>query len=205
MHTLVLPARRLTTSDERWAAGLLAEAYAADPLFGPEPNCPAQPNYYLRLVVRYALRTGCVYASPSGQAVAVWLPAEAADFSWQQVLKAGQLAWPLGVGWSRFWRLVGWQHQQDEIRQQVLPLPHHYLLALGVRPGVQRRGEGRALLRASLAALGARYAPCYADVHTLAAVHFGQRLGFEVASYGELPGPGLPVPCWGMVRPAAPV
>ncbi|MCR5887256.1 GNAT family N-acetyltransferase [Hymenobacter sp. J193] len=205
MHTLVLPARRLTLSDERWAAGLLADAYVQDPLYGAVPGELGHPNYYLRLLVRYALRTGCVYASPSGQAVAVWLPAEAAGLSWAQVVKAGQLALPLGVGWSRFWQLVGWQHQQDEMRRRVLPLPHHYLLALGVRPARQHQGEGRALLRASLAALGARYAPCYASVHTLAAVHFGQRLGFGVASYGELTTTKAAVPCWGLIRPAGPV
>jgi ribosomal protein S18 acetylase RimI-like enzyme len=209
MQTLSLPARRLSAADEAWAAALLAEAYAA--AAGPSwadtaAADEARRRAWLRLLLRYALRAGCVYAGPEGHSVAVWLPAEAAGLSWSSLLRAGQLALPLHLGWGPFWELMHWQQRQDELRHRTLPTPHHYLLALGVRPAQQRQGAGRALLRASLAAVGARFLPCYADVHSLPAMRFARQLGFEVAVYDELSAPGARlVPCWGLVRGAGAV
>jgi len=210
MQTLLLPARRLGFPDEEWAALLLAEAYAADPayvaLWGP--NSFEFVLSWMRLLVRYALRVGCLYASPSGQAVAVWVPDQAAPLSWRQLARGGLLGPLLKLGLSTTEHLLNWHRLQDDWRHQTLPVAHHYLLALGVRPADQRRGEGRSLLRATVVAVGGRYLPCYAVAPTLPTVYFGQRLGFEVAAYAEQPALTLApatAPYWALVRPAAAV
>ncbi|UOQ54842.1 GNAT family N-acetyltransferase [Hymenobacter cellulosivorans] len=209
MQTLALPARRLGPPDEEWAAVLLTEAYAADPayqtLWGPDVFEPLL--MWMQLLVRYGLREGCLYTSPGEHAVALWLPDKAVPLSWGQLLRGGQLSLLLKLGGLTLQQLLRWQHTQDAWRYQALPVAHHYLLALGVRPAERGRGEGRNLLRASVAAVGGRYLPCFGQASTLSAVYFGQRLGFEVVAFAEQPALNsldrLPVPSWAMVRPAA--
>lgn len=209
MQTLALPARRLGPPDEEWAAVLLAEAYAADAayqtLWGPHVFEPLLN--WMQLLVRYGLREGCLYTSPTEHAVALWLPDQAAPLSWGQLLRGGQLPLMLKLGGLTLQQLLRWHHTQDAWRHQTLPVAHHYLLALGVRPAERGRGEARNLLRASVAAVGGRYLPCYGHATGLSAVYLGQRLGFEVAAYAEQPALNsldlLPVPSWAMVRPAA--
>ncbi|PJJ58674.1 hypothetical protein [Hymenobacter chitinivorans] len=209
MQTLALPARRLGPPDEEWAAVLLTEAYAADPayqtLWGPDVFEPLLG--WMQLLVRYGLREGCLYTSPGEQAVALWLPDKAAPLSWGQLLRGGQLALLLRLGGLPLQQLLRWHRTQDAWRHQTLPVAHHYLLALGVRPAGQGRGEARNLLRASVAAVGGRYLPCYGLATGLAGVYLGQRLGFEVAAFAEQPALNaldrLLVPSWAMVRPAA--
>jgi ribosomal protein S18 acetylase RimI-like enzyme len=204
MQTLVLPARRLLPADEEWAAALLAEAYATAP--ETLAGTPAlHHRAWLRLLLRYALHAGCVYAGPDDQSVALWLPAEAAALSWGSLLRNGQLALPLHLGWSAFWALMQQQQRLEELRHRALPTAHHQLLALGVRPARQGRGAGRALLRASLAAVGARFLPCYAPAYSPRALALARQQGFEVAAYDELLTPAGRVPCWGLVRGAGAV
>lgn len=205
MHTLVLPARRLHFSDASWAAELLAEAYAADPYYQgllPETTLLKQG---LTLLVDLCLQHGRAYASPDDQAVVLWLPADAARLGNRQWVAWTFLRQLVNLGWRRAYAMVRWQQRQDAVRHRLLPGPHHYLMALGVRPTAQRQGVGRALLRASMAALGGRFMPCYTDVHTLPAMHFAQRLGFEVLAHQLLPVTEAVVPSWSLVRPAMPV
>ncbi|WP_165903908.1 hypothetical protein [Hymenobacter gummosus] len=203
MQTLTLPARRLLVADEDWAAELLVAAYTAAPAAAAWPGGAAHSRAWLRLLLRYALHAGSVYAGPADRSVAVWLPAEAAALSWASLLRRGQLALPLHLGWSACRQLMHWQQQQDERRHRALPMPHHQLLALGVRPGQQGQGAGRSLLRASVAAVGGRFLPCYAPVYSLRGLSLARQQGFEVASYDEVPTPAGPVPCWGLVRSAS--
>lgn len=205
MHTLVLPARRLQFSDASWASALLAEAYAADPYYHGLLPETALLQQGLTMLVELCLHHGRAFASPDDQAVALWLPADAAPLGGRQWVGWSPLRQLLQLGWRRAYALVRWQQRQDAVRHRLLPGPHHYLVALGVRPPAQRQGVGRALLRASVAALGGRFMPCYADVHTLAAMHFAQRLGFEVLAHQLLPVSEAVVPSWSLVRPAMPV
>lgn len=203
MPTLSLPARRLKTADETWAARLLAEAYAHR---ARRTGRAAETEHgRVQLLARYALHAGSVYAGPHDQSVAAWLPAEATALSWGGLLRAGQLTLPLRLGWGTLRQLMQRQQQHDDLRHRALLVPHHQLLALGVQPGAQGQGAGRALLRASLAAVGARYLPCYTEVHSLAALYFAQQLGFEVAVFAELPLGPARLPCWGLVRAAGAV
>lgn len=206
--TLTLPVRRLRAADEAWAAALLAAAYASDPCLSL-PGAPAGCADWLRLLLRYALHAGCVYAAPADQGVAVWLPAGTGALAWGTLLRAGPAAWPRHLDWAGCRRLLHWQQQQETLRQRALPLPNHCLLALGVAPEVQRQGVGRQLLRASLAAVGGRFLPSYAAVYSLRALQFVRQAGFEVAAYGpaaEVAGVAAGAgTCWAMVRAAGSV
>lgn len=201
MPTRTLAARRLQPADESWALALLTAAYAPEPLLAP-PGGPAARRGWLRLLLGHVLRAGCAYAAPADQGVALWLPAGAAAVGWAALLRAGPQLWPLELSWENCRNLMRWQRQQTLLHQRAVPVPNHCLLALGVAPGAQGQGLGRQLLRTSLAAVGGRFLPSYAAVHSARALQFVRQQGFEVAAYGPAGAAAGHPSCWGTVRAA---
>jgi ribosomal protein S18 acetylase RimI-like enzyme len=89
--------------------------------------------------------------------------------------------------------------------EEVL-LPHRpatpcwFLATVGVRPGHQGRGLGRAVIEPGLRAADAAGSPVFLETADEANVRIYRRLGFEVTADVELPG-GAPR-TWCMTRPA---
>jgi ribosomal protein S18 acetylase RimI-like enzyme len=80
--------------------------------------------------------------------------------------------------------------------------PVWYLEALGVDPGVQRRGVGAALLTAKLVLVDTDRVACYLHTSDHANVEYYRRHGFELTQPGFPAGPGGPT-YYGMTRPPA--
>jgi ribosomal protein S18 acetylase RimI-like enzyme len=99
-----------------------------------------------------------------------------------------------GLAAARRWREVF-----DALAAEHPVAPHAYLCTLGVDPAHQRRGAGRALLAAWLAALDRDGARAYLETDRAENVAFYGRAGFRVV--GETPVLGVRV--WRMERPAA--
>jgi ribosomal protein S18 acetylase RimI-like enzyme len=83
---------------------------------------------------------------------------------------------------------------------RIHPLePHWYLATLGVAPGSQSRGVGRALLRALTTRADRDPLPCYLETDRPENVAFYERAGFRIERESRI----LGVRVWHMQRPAA--
>jgi ribosomal protein S18 acetylase RimI-like enzyme len=68
----------------------------------------------------------------------------------------------------------------DESHRQQMPIPHWYLMALGVDPAHQQRGHGSGLVRRGIRRADSGALPIYLETETGANASFYERLGFEV-------------------------
>jgi GNAT superfamily N-acetyltransferase len=87
-----------------------------------------------------------------------------------------------------------------EVHERVVPVPHWYLMILGVDPPFQGRGVGSALRAPTLARADADRLPCYQEMAKERNVAFYERHGFAVHQEEDVPGDGPHM--WMMLREA---
>ena len=185
-------------ADQRIASigHVLARAFFDDPLTTyllPDRDARARLlPWYFSALARYGLLFGEVRATPEPLAgVAIWLP-PGHEPTPDGIRQAGLHAAPAVVGaerWQRFVRVI--EHLQA-LRGREAPLPHWYLLVVGVDPARQRRGIGRWLLEPDLARSDAEGFPCYLETFKQANVAYYERLGFQLLIEAVEPSSGLP-------------
>jgi ribosomal protein S18 acetylase RimI-like enzyme len=114
------------------------------------------------------------------------------------MVRTGLLLLPFKVGWSGFWRMMNLNSRLDKVREQQVPEPHWYLMALGVAPSRQGQGIGSDLLQPILTHADAESQLCYLETFSERNLTFYERQGFEVQENGRIPhgGPAY----WTMIR-----
>jgi len=103
--------------------------------------------------------------------------------------------WLRALG-TRFPRAARVQHAMEE---HHLAEPHYYVRWIGVRPGRQGQGLGRALMRPVLDRCDSDDRPAYLEASSERSAALYERLGFIHLGALELPDGGPPV--WPMRRP----
>ncbi len=197
---------RANISDVPAAARVLTEAFADYPWtrFTVAADHHAERIEALQrlLLERVALPYGIVHLATARSdraepdAVAVWLPPEPAvpEAVWNDL--AGVRAALLGDRAAA-------AADADNATAALRPTTAHWLLAtVGVRPGKQGRGLGRAVLTPILRQADVEQADAYLETSTAANVRFYTRLGFAVSGRTGVPGGSLQI--WAMLREPAP-
>jgi ribosomal protein S18 acetylase RimI-like enzyme len=88
---------------------------------------------------------------------------------------------------------------QKALQEHHTTEPHYYIRWVGVRPGLQGRGFGRALMRPALERCDDENIPAYLEASSERSAALYERLGFVHLGVLELPD-GAP-PLWPMQRP----
>jgi GNAT superfamily N-acetyltransferase len=194
---------RATASDVLVAARVLTEAFADYPW---TRFTVAADNHNQRiealqrlLLERVALPYGAVHLATVGNgrgepdAVAVWLPPEPAvpEAVWTDLA---------GVREELLGDRATAAAEADAASARLRPATAHWLLAtVGVRPGKQGRGLGRAVLTPILRQADTEQAHAYLETSSAANVTFYTRLGFTVSGEVDLADGRLHI--WAMLRP----
>jgi acetyltransferase (GNAT) family protein len=180
----------LDSGQSEAAAHLLARAFASDPFMvyampSSQRRSRVLPVLF-RIIVRYCLRYGAIYATSNLDGVACCLPPG-------QTATIGRLALisvsapPLQLGLTGLRRFLRVSTVAERAHTQAAPGAHWYLWALGVDPACQGRGRGCQLVRTVLRQARARDLPCYLDTENPRNVPFYQRLGFRLVSETMIP------------------
>lgn len=183
------------------AALTFERAFSPDPLFDwvfPDPRTrPSSLRRLMRVPLEYGLRYGKVSASHDAKAVSVWIP-PGPGITIPGMIRAGIFGVPFTTGLGPFLKFMGSNDVMDKIHKARAPVPHFYLMVIGVDPDVQNQGAGSALLREGLAAADRESKPCYLETSQGRNRAFYERFGFVVLEEATL-GPGGP-PAWAMRR-----
>jgi ribosomal protein S18 acetylase RimI-like enzyme len=192
---------RLTGADAERAGTVLARAFRDDPFhiyFLPDA---AARDRLLPAFYTTAVRYGCLYGEtwgvapePGGELAAVgfWLPMPGADFTPERMERSGMAGTPNLLGADAWERLEATAAAIEAAQDQVVPLPHWYLTAIGVDPSWQRQGLGGTLVQRFMARATADGVPaCFWTVQP-ANVPFYERHGFTIVAEGVEPKSGLP-------------
>ena len=147
-----------------------------------------------------AFRWGEVYVPAGGFAAAAWLPPPYAYPTFLRQVRSGMIKLPLRFGLGGFTKLLAYDGIAHKLHHRHAPMPHWYLLAIGVEPEHQGQGVAGAIMRPILERADDQHVPCYLETHEEKNVRIYQRHGFEIAERAEVP--GHPIPVWAMLRAA---
>jgi ribosomal protein S18 acetylase RimI-like enzyme len=196
----------LNPSQSPKAAETLAQAFGDDPVYAyifPNPDERLRSLRRLwQALITTCLRYGEVYATPTTNGVACWLPPGRTEMSLWRTLRTG-LALPRAV--MSFERNAQRRattvfSTMDRVHAAAIQRPHWYLWVIGVHPASQGHGIGHSLLQPVLVKADAANLPCYLETQNESNVAFYRKRGFEVATVETPPDLGLTV--WTMIREA---
>ncbi|MCJ9428226.1 GNAT family N-acetyltransferase [Kordiimonas marina] len=190
--------RPLTPADHTLIGGIIADAFADDPMnLWTFRNVKALKPTFTGLARDLYLKDGFGHVTADGSAGALWLPPGVGkDLS---LLSTLSLAYPiLRYGGPR---AVLRSLAIDAFMTKNHPAePHYYLFAIGVRPGKQGKGLGGLVMRQALKAIDAAHMPAYLENSKRDNLGFYQNHGFELMEE-VTPVKGSP-PLWRMWRKA---
>ena len=204
-----MPARRsalpLTLSQIKPAAAVLARAFDQDPFFTfviPDGSRRVKILPWLfESMLRYGLRYGRVFGTPSLEGVAIWLGPENPSLRLPGALWSGLFLLPFKLGCQELLRSLRLEACAGRLHKTCLTGRHWYLLALGVEPSLQGQGLGAALLGPILAQADREARDCYLETNNHKNLSFYQHNGFTVVGHAQ----ALPAAphTWGMLRKPA--
>ena len=195
----------LTASHIPHAAMLLARAFQDDPFYTcvlPDAEKRAQRLPWLQeRLLRYGLRYGTVYTTPSVEGVAIWFGPQHPTLQLLGVLQTGLFLLPLHLRLAEFERGLRLSAYADRLHKSAITGRQLYLMQLGVEPALQGQGIGSALMQ-MLKALADRQAlTCYLETNNEKNLPLYEQNGFAVVSHGQaIPGGAH---TWAMLRKPA--
>jgi ribosomal protein S18 acetylase RimI-like enzyme len=176
----------LATSQVKAASELLGRAFEHDPLMlylvpDARRRVGLLPAFF-RIVLRYCLRYGIVYAAPDLAGVACCLPPGQTSPTLTRLTQIGLRGLPPRLGLAGLRRFLRVSRYTDQAHAQATPGAHWYLWVLGVEPQAQGQGVGSQLLHTLLQQAEARRVPCYLETENPRNVPFYQHHGFRLVS-----------------------
>jgi len=177
------------------AAGrTLASAFHDDPLQmhvfpDPEERAQRSPAQFSALVRQGSL-FGEVFAIEGMTGISAWMPPGQVT-TFEQASQAGFQQLPRLMGNAAFERLGRVLDYLSDAHRQGLPAEHWYLVIVGVRPELQGRGHGQALLAPIMTRADAAGTSICLDTAQPRVKPFYERLGFRPAIETVDPTSGL--------------
>lgn len=197
------PALRLATSDDvPRLAGVLADAFMHDPMFtwllpGSLRLKPRLRTMFTAEMEQYVLPNGgSVWTTSEYDGALTELP----PGTWEMPRSATgkeALKWVRAFG-TRLSLAVRATRAMEE---RHLREPHFYVRTIGVRPALQGRGVGSALMQPTLQRADSAGLPTYIEASSERSAALYERLGFVHMDVLDLPDGGPPL--WLMRRPPA--
>lgn len=182
-----MTARLATPCDVDLMTGILADAFAHDPMWSTWafPNRVGRNDNraaVFRLFVEGALRYSTSWLAAGDGAVAVWIPPGGSGLdTMQEVMLESALRRRVGPTQTR--RIL---HGLEMFEQTTPEEPHYYLSLLGTNPTAAGRGLGRRLLADNLTVIDRERAAAFLDCAD-DLVPFYESFGFRVVSSLVLP------------------
>lgn len=169
----------------------LARAFFDDPLMAYLVPDDARRQralpWFMGSGSRYGHRYGEVFTTGAVEGGAVWLPPGQVTLTLPRMLRSGMLAGPFKMGFSSLSRSMTVMNIFEHLHKRDMPMPHWYLMILGVDPPRQGQGVGGALIQPILARADADGLPCYLETQKEINVTFYRKHGFDVVAKDDLP------------------
>jgi len=193
----IIPLRRQSLGS---ASQLLAAAFFEYPMFTyyfPEPSKRSRIlPWYLRNVLKCALRYGEVLTTPETAGVLFALPPGHTSLSIREYARNGFFFTPFVLGPHRYKRSMDCESFADRIQKEVMgSRPHYYLWGVAVGPRHQGEGIGSALMHAHLERVDSEQMAVYLETHSARNIGYYERYGFELVLETSIPKHGLPIWC----------
>jgi GNAT superfamily N-acetyltransferase len=156
-------------------------------------------SWYLKNVLRSALRYGEAFVTSDYTGVLFLLPPGHTRITTKEYIKCGFLFTPLVMGYRRYKMSDECERFVADTHEQIMNgRRHHYLWGLVTEPKEQRKGIGTALVKIITDKADADGLPIYTETHDEKNVAYYERFGFKLVHTDTIPKHGLDI--WCMVR-----
>ena len=194
---------RLNSRQLKRASDVLAASFFNYPMFAfyfPNPKRRARYlPWYLRNVLRTALRYGEVYTTSEIAGVIFTLPPGHTKITLWEYIQNGFFLTPFLLGLRNYVRSMTCEGFVGDTQEMLMQdRAHYYLWGLAVAPGHQGKGIGTTLMQPVLAKADAQKMPVYLETHDENNVRYYQRYGFGLIHTAKVPKYDLPI--WCMLR-----
>ncbi len=142
---------------------------------------------------------GEIYTAGTADGVALWISPEH-NWSIGQVLRTQMLEIPFDLEAGIYRRFLKLSASLAKAQKRLAPVPHWYLVALGVGRTDQQEEIGGALIEPVLSRADSTGMPCYLETFNEKRLGFYKSYGFRIAGAGKVPGGGPSF--WAMTRAA---
>lgn len=169
----------------------LAKAFSGAPdysfiLSGHPDKQRALSWFFGNFAARLSLVHGSIHVTEDGSAgILTFAPGKSPSFL--TLLRAGVLAFPRHFGWLGTYRAFSLGLHMEKQRLNLAPMPHWYVLAVGVAPEHQGQGTGYELVTRAIRCAEADGVPCYLEAFEQKLVDHYERRGFRVVNKEQLP------------------
>ncbi|MFX1417580.1 MAG: GNAT family N-acetyltransferase [Promethearchaeota archaeon] len=188
------------------AAKVLTRAFENDPLFNayfPDLTIRVEQIYHLmKYCIRYCRRFGEVYTtSRKLEGIAIWQfvdPVEEQKDKPRNLFAkwlSFRLEVALGRAVEKVYSIYGYM---ISIQYELVPLPHWYLMMIGIDPDFQGKGYASKLIKPMLSRIDKEQLQCYLDTNIEKNEPLYQYFGFKTLKKYQIPRTN--VINWSMVR-----
>ncbi len=185
----LVPVRPAAASEIRGLAGVLARAFAADPMVRwpmvSDNDLPARIRTMFEIVDTGFAGEGWIYAAGEGLGVMSLMPPASAQREREIAVAIAPALASLtpdgGERYERFWSWVG---------SMLPPEPHWLLDQLAVEPAAQGRGIGGAMLRFAIERAQRQGLPVCLETGVPANLPLYERFGFRTLREADAPDGG---------------
>ena len=165
-------------------ARALANAFFKDPLqnytFPDDVERREKSPAHFAAALNYGLKFGEVYAAGNGAGASIWLKPGETEITDDRADAAGFTQLPDQIGAEAFGRFFSVIAFGDKYHKEDAPEPHWYTMVLGVDPGFQGQGYGRALLQPVIDKAKESNTPIYLETAQPENVAFYRKMGFDL-------------------------
>lgn len=185
---------RLDLSQADSLASALSRAIQNEPHFkylipDEQARCTILPWFLRAVAIRACHVYGEIYTTPRIEGGALWIsPGRAVAF--EQMVRREMLAMPFKLGWTNFRHCVNLAARLEAVRKRLVRGPYWYLMVHGVKPSMQDRAIGAALLEPVLSRADSFGLSCYVETFQETELPFYEACGFRVQGAGQIPGGG---------------
>lgn len=184
---------RLGDPEVAKAAEVLARAFIHDPMmqsiFPDEPRKEEKLTLLFKVIVRYGLKYGEVYAPSSDiEGVAIWITSENTDMSLLKLEQCGLSEFSSQVAPEALAKLIYLNDFASARNNIHAPFKHWYLAFIGVDPNQHGKGLASALIKPMLERFDSEGLPCYLETATEKNVAIYEHFGFRLIEKMQVPG-----------------
>ena len=187
------PASRLDVSQCQSLATVLGRAYHANPSLiyaipDPEARRIVSP-WLFSAVIRAGQLYGEIRTTKSGDGASVWI-SPANGLSVRRIMDVALTVLPFRLESGIARRCMKLAAYVEEVRKQLAPSPHWFLMAIDAETWHPEKAIGEALIEPVLLRADSTWTPCYLETFDGEKLEFYRSYGFQIVGAGRVPGGG---------------
>jgi ribosomal protein S18 acetylase RimI-like enzyme len=173
-----------TSNDSEMLSQTISKAMFADPMYkylimNQDQNYKYFQPFW-KAIIEYTLKNGIVIKNDMNYGAMCLIKPNKTDFSFIDIIKT-KCEIPIAIFKIPFSVRIKFANivlKLGKYQNEIIPVPHYYLLCLGVLPNEQGKGIGKSLLKTMIEIVDQEKMPIYLETETEQNISLYEKYGF---------------------------